>query len=100
MLVVGGIHGSLHWEFCFDRWDTARVWGRQAFSKEDLYLWEMSVPQGKQGCASNLEWAMLVGGALVNSSGNKAGRLLGFPGQGDQAVDMCINISAKRFTTS
>lgn len=29
--------------------------------------------QGKQGCASNLEWAMLVGGALVNSSGNRQG---------------------------
>lgn len=72
----------------------------QAFSREDLPLWEMSVLQRMWGCVSNLEWALLVVGALVKSPGGVAGRLLGLPGQGDQAVDMCMNISTKKFTTS
>lgn len=61
---------------------------------------EANILQGKEGCISNPEEALLVGGAGVNSSGNVAERLLGFPAQGDQTLDMCINISMKLFATN
>lgn len=62
-----GVFMVVHCEFCFSRcWGWG--WGRQAFFRKDLHLWEMSVPQGKGGGEFNLEETLFVGGSFLCAS--------------------------------